>query len=67
MFKTNEKGDQRKSTESAKVSLSDAVDFGKVRTHEDFAKWLDASLENLISQFEEFETDKSVRKYFSRK
>ncbi len=67
MFKTNEKGDQQKLAASAQVSGSDAVELGTVRTEEEFGLWLDASLELLVSRFEEFETDDSVRKYFSRK
>jgi len=67
MFKTNEKGDRQELADLEKASLSDAVDFDNVRSEEDFAMWLDASLETLISQFEEFETDNSVRKFFSRK
>ena len=66
MFKTNEKGDQHESVESAKVSLLSTVDFSKVQTEEDFGNWLEESLEILVTQFEEFETDDSVRKFFSR-
>ena len=31
-----------------------------------FASWLDNDLEALVSKFTEFETDKSVRKFFTR-
>lgn len=31
-----------------------------------FAAWLDADLDQLVSSFEEFETDRSVRKFFTR-
>lgn len=33
---------------------------------EQFAAWLDADLDQLVSSFEDFETDKSVRKFFTR-
>ena len=33
---------------------------------EQFASWLDLELEELVNQFSEFETDKSVRKFFKR-
>ena len=33
---------------------------------EQFAKWLDADLELLVGKYAEFETDKSVRKFFKR-
>lgn len=31
-----------------------------------FSLWLDAELDVLVGQFAEFETDKSVRKFFKR-
>jgi len=31
-----------------------------------FAKWLENDLDRLVAKFAEFETDKSVRKFFKR-
>jgi hypothetical protein len=39
---------------------------GSYESLDQFATWLDNDLEKLVSKYAEFETDKSVRKFFKR-
>jgi len=60
MFPTKEKQDSK--------SIPENTTEGQ-RTFESldqFSLWLDEELDVLVSKFAEFETDKSVRKFFTR-
>lgn len=59
MFPTKEKNEFNQVQEfSSKEQTFKSID--------QFSLWLDAELEDLVSQFSDFETDKSVRKFFTR-
>lgn len=60
MFPTKEKQDSKSNSENTTK---------QERTFESldqFSLWLDEELDVLVSKFTEFETDKSVRKFFTR-
>lgn len=60
MFPTKEKQDSKSVPDiTAKVERA-------FETLDQFSLWLDEELDVLVSQFAEFETDKSVRKFFTR-
>ena len=59
MFQTNETNEAPKLDSAIYTDLSfDSID--------QFASWLDAELEMLVSDFTEFETDASTLKFFQR-
>ena len=60
MFFTNETEKKSPTTDSTPGTQ---LAFDSI---EQFASWLDLELEELVNQFSEFETDKSVRKFFKR-
>jgi len=67
MFQTHKKDrDDSKPDGLVASSLSVVGEFEKVDSFEDFELWLESSLEELTSRFSDFETDKSVCKFFSR-
>ena len=59
MFPTKEAQDKPSRTDSTSKELS-------FKSIDQFASWLDVELETLVDQFADFETDKSVRKFFTR-
>lgn len=60
MFPTKEKRDSKSDLEiTAKVERT-------FESLDQFSLWLDEELDVLVSKFAEFETDKSVRKFFTR-
>ncbi len=60
MFFTNETEKKSPTTDSTSGTQ---LAFDSI---EQFGSWLDLELEELVNQFSEFETDKSVRKFFKR-
>lgn len=60
MFPTKEKKD------SDRVEEFNSNVNATFESIEQFSLWLDSELDQLVGQFSEFETDKSVRKYFKR-
>ena len=60
MFPTKEKQDSKSNSEntSNQEKAFESLD--------QFSIWLDEELDVLVSKFAEFETDKSVRKFFTR-
>ena len=59
MFPTKETEFKSPKTDSVDAKLTfDSID--------QFAAWLDAELEVLVSQFSNFETETSVHKFFNR-
>ena len=61
MFPTKESEQNKNRTKSNKVDATKAFE-----SLDQFSAWLDTELEDLVNQFADFETDKSVRKYFKR-
>lgn len=56
-----------KETENSNsVSTSNGETKKAFETIEQFSMWLDSELDVLVSRFAEFETDDSVRKFFTR-
>ncbi|QEG21137.1 hypothetical protein [Mariniblastus fucicola] len=62
MFPTKENTENHSGTGSA-AETSVEQTFESI---EQFASWLDSELDVLVEKFAEFETDKSVRKFFKR-
>lgn len=60
MFPTKEKQDSKSIPES---TTKEQRTFESL---DQFSLWLDEELDVLVSKFAEFETDKSVRKFFTR-
>ena len=54
-----------KETEKKPNSTSESINVS-YESLDQFATWLDNDLEALVNKFAEFETDKSVRKFFKR-
>lgn len=61
MFPTNETENKPNTGQSTVLRIEQKFD-----SVEQFAKWLDADLDVLVSKYAEFETDKSVRNFFKR-
>ncbi len=56
------KESEKKTLQSNSISNAE-LNFDSI---DQFASWLDSELELLVGQFKDFETDKSVRKFFKR-
>ena len=61
MFPTQES--ENKPIANNEPTLDREITFESI---DQFAAWLDADLDQLVSNFGDFETDKSVRKFFTR-
>lgn len=60
MFPTKEKNEFKQDQEFSSQAEQ------TFKSIDQFSLWLDVALDELVSQFSDFETDNSVRKFFTR-